>query len=211
MRCPFCQHSESRVLESRSAESEQSIRRRRECLECQRRFTTYERIELVPVAVIKRDGQRELFDRSKLLRGVLRACEKTGVPPQRLEALVDEIEVQLQGQAVREVSSQELGWRVLDQLRSLSEVAYVRFASVYRQFRGVRDFVETLDRLQADCQGSSAIAAEPRWGGGGDHPGGIRQAAIAPNNPIDWAGASTGGDRDAATPWPSPPQILKGG
>lgn len=211
MRCPFCQHSESRVLESRSAESGQSIRRRRECLDCQRRFTTYERIELVPVAVIKRDGQRELFDRSKLLRGVLRACEKTGLDPQRLEALVDEIEAQLQGQAVREVASQDLGWLVLEQLRSLSEVAYVRFASVYRQFRGVRDFVETLERLQADRQGSTAIAAEHRPMGGGDRPGGIRQAAIAPNNPIDWAGASTGGDRDVATPWPSPPQILKGG
>lgn len=219
MRCPLCQHSDSRVLESRSAESGQSIRRRRECLGCQRRFTTYERLELVPVAVVKRDGQRELFDRSKLLRGVLRACEKTGLAPQRLEALVDEIETQLQGRAVREVTSHDLGRLVLEQLRSLSEVAYVRFASVYRQFRGVRDFVETLERLQADRQGpgrgdgfgATAIAAEALAASGGDHPGGILQAATAENNPIDWAGASTGGDRDAATPWPSPPQILKGG
>lgn len=211
MRCPFCQHSDSRVLESRSAESGHSIRRRRECLGCQRRFTTYERMEFVPVAVVKRDGQRELFDRSKLLRGVIRACEKTGLAPQRLEALVDEIESQLQGRSVREVTSSDLGRLVLDQLRSLSEVAYVRFASVYRQFRGVRDFVETLERLQSD-------RAEPPLGDGfgarataSDRPGGLLQAATAENNPIEWTGASTGGDRDAATPWPSPPQILKGG
>ncbi len=147
MQCPFCQHPDNRVLESRSTEAGQSIRRRRECLNCQRRFTTYERIEFVPVTVLKQDGQRESFDRSKLLRGIVRACQKTGIPAARLEALVDEIESELQQRTVREVSSYEIGELVLEQLRSLSEVAYVRFASVYRQFQSVRDFVETLDGL----------------------------------------------------------------
>lgn len=148
MRCPFCQFTDNRVLESRSAESGQSVRRRRECLQCHRRFTTYERIEFVPVVVIKRDGDRESFDRSKLLRGIMRACEKTGVSHLALENLVDEIEAELQQRATREVASNEIGELVLDNLRMLNEVAYVRFASVYRQFQGIRDFVDTLDHLQ---------------------------------------------------------------
>lgn len=150
MRCPFCHHADSRVLESRSAEGGQSIRRRRECLACQRRFTTYERIEFVPIAVVKRDGRRESFDRSKLLRGLIRACEKTGVAIETLESIVDDIEADVQQRSIREVPTQELGRLVLDRLRSLSEVAYVRFASVYQQFQGIRDFVETLDRLRAE-------------------------------------------------------------
>lgn len=148
MQCPFCQHTDSRVLESRSAEAGQSVRRRRECLKCQRRFTTYERIEFVSVTVIKRDGQRESFDRSKLLRGIVRACEKTGIPLVRLESLVDEIEAELQQRSLKEVSSAEIGELVLKHLQKLSEVAYVRFASVYRQFQSILDFVETLERLQ---------------------------------------------------------------
>ncbi|GAB4173197.1 MAG: transcriptional regulator NrdR [Coleofasciculaceae cyanobacterium] len=148
MRCPFCQHTDSRVLESRSTEAGQSVRRRRECLRCKHRFTTYERIEFVPLTVIKRDGKRESFDRSKLLRGIVRACEKTGIPQRRLEVLVDEIEAELQQQSGREVTSNEIGELVLRYLRDESEVAYVRFASVYRQFQGIRDFVETLDRLK---------------------------------------------------------------
>lgn len=152
MRCPYCQHSDSRVLESRSTEVGQSVRRRRECLRCKHRFTTYERIEFVPVTVIKRDGKRESFDRSKLLRGIVRACEKTGICQRRLEALVDEIEAELQQQFGREVTSNEIGELVLQYLRDESEVAYVRFASVYRQFQGIRDFVETLDRLKSDTQ-----------------------------------------------------------
>lgn len=148
MRCPFCQHTDSRVLESRSAETAQSVRRRRECLRCNRRFTTYERIEFVPITVIKRGGERESFDRSKLLQGVIRACEKTGIPAVRLEALVDEIEAELQQRLVREVTSQEIGELVLAHLLKLSEVAYIRFASVYRQFQGIRDFLDTLNLLQ---------------------------------------------------------------
>ncbi|MDX2097608.1 MAG: transcriptional regulator NrdR [Leptolyngbyaceae cyanobacterium bins.59] len=148
MRCPFCQCPENRVLESRSAESGQSVRRRRECLQCSRRFTTYERIEFVPITVLKRDGQRESFDRSKLLRGVIRACEKTGTASSQIEALVDDIEAELQQRAEREVTSQEIGELVLQNLQTLNEVAYVRFASVYRQFQGIRDFADALNHLE---------------------------------------------------------------
>ena len=150
MRCPFCHHTDSRVLESRAAESGQSIRRRRECLACQRRFTTYERVEFVPITVVKRDGRRESFDRSKVLRGLIRACEKTGIGIEQLESIVDEIEAEVQQRSIREVKTNELGELVLDRLRLLSEVAYVRFASVYQKFQGIRDFVETLDRLRAE-------------------------------------------------------------
>jgi len=148
MRCPFCQHSDNRVLESRSAEGGQSVRRRRECLKCARRFTTYERIEFVPVTVIKRDGDRESFDRYKLLKGLARACEKTGVTTPQMERVVDDIESDLQQRVMREVPSSEIGELVLHHLRELNEVAYIRFASVYRKFQGIRDFVETLDQLQ---------------------------------------------------------------
>ncbi|NJM96789.1 MAG: transcriptional repressor NrdR [Phormidesmis sp. RL_2_1] len=148
MQCPFCQHPNNRVLESRSAESDRSIRRRRECMECERRFTTYERIEYVPITVIKRQGDRESFDRSKLLRGIVTACEKTGVTAHAIERLVDEIEAELQQKAVRDVTSEEIGEQVLAHLQHLSEVAYVRFASVYQQFQGIRDFTETLSQLK---------------------------------------------------------------
>lgn len=150
MQCPYCQHTNSRVLESRSTEGGHSIRRRRECLRCKHRFTTYERIEFVPITVIKRDGSKESFDRSKLLRGIVRACEKTDVSYKRLEALVDEIEAQLQQSHEREFTSNEIGELVLKYLRQENEVAYVRFASVYRKFQGIKDFVEALDRLKND-------------------------------------------------------------
>jgi len=148
MHCPNCQHTESRVLESRSTESGQSIRRRRECLNCKQRFTTYERIELVPITVIKRDGSRESFDRAKLLRGILRACEKTKVAYQKTEAIVDNIEAKLQQNPGKEFSSSEIGELVLQNLRYENEVAYIRFASVYRKFQGIKDFIETLNHLQ---------------------------------------------------------------
>ncbi|HEY9877847.1 MAG TPA: transcriptional regulator NrdR [Leptolyngbyaceae cyanobacterium] len=148
MQCPFCQHLNNRVLESRSAEVGRSIRRRRECLRCERRFTTYERIEYVPITVIKRSGERQLFERSKLLRGIARACEKTGIPSQAIESLVDDIEAELQQRAHREVESVEVGELVLNRLQHINEVAYVRFASVYRQFQGIRDFADTLNHLQ---------------------------------------------------------------
>lgn len=152
MQCPFCQHPNNRVLESRSAESDRSIRRRRECLECDRRFTTYERIEYVPITVVKRGGDRESFDRSKLLRGIFTACEKTGISAHTIEMIVDEIEAELQQQAVREVTSEAIGERVLARLQKISEVAYVRFASVYRQFQGIRDFTEALTQLEGQIE-----------------------------------------------------------
>jgi len=135
------------VLESRSADSGRSVRRRRECLNCDFRFTTYERVETVPITVVKRNGHRETFNRSKLLHGLFRACEKTGLEPARLESVVDDIELQLQQRTGREVNSAEIGEMVLEQLSGMSEVAYVRFASVYRQFQGVADFVATLEGL----------------------------------------------------------------
>lgn len=161
MRCPFCQHTDNRVLESRSAESGQSVRRRRECLQCDRRFTTYERIEFVPITVIKRNGDRESFDQSKLVRGIIRACEKTAIAQHQIEALVDEIEAELQQRSLREVSSSEIGELVLQRLQSLSEVAYVRFASVYRQFQGIRDFADALNHLQSRTRGIDE-SQEPR-------------------------------------------------
>lgn len=159
MQCPNCQHTDSRVLESRSSENGQSIRRRRECLQCKYRFTTYERIEFVPITVIKKDGKRESFDRSKLLRGIVRACEKTGIPPSRLEAIVNDIESRLQQDSKREVTSQEIGQLVLEYLRQESEVAYVRFASVYGNFQGIRDFIAALALLQS----SEIERAHPSW------------------------------------------------
>jgi transcriptional repressor NrdR len=148
MECPYCQFTDSRVLESRSTESGQSIRRRRECLKCKHRFTTYERLEFVPVTVIKRNEEREYFDRSKLLRGMVHACQKTGLSTDTLEQIVDEIEAQLQSRARREVTTTEIGDLVLEQLKPLNEVAYIRFASVYRQFQGINDFVNTLSQFQ---------------------------------------------------------------
>jgi transcriptional repressor NrdR len=147
MICPFCQHSSSRVLESRSAEESASIRRRRECLKCARRFTTYERIEFVPLTVIKRSGRRDAFDRSKILRGVTIAVEKTTVTSNQVELLVDDVETELQQKAGREVTSTEIGEMVLKRLKVLNEVAYVRFASVYRKFTGIADFVEELQQF----------------------------------------------------------------
>ncbi|MEM9213451.1 MAG: transcriptional regulator NrdR [Cyanobacteria bacterium P01_F01_bin.150] len=158
MRCPFCQCPNNRVLESRSAESGQSVRRRRECLDCERRFTTYERIEFVPIIVIKRNGDRESFDRSKLLKGLACACEKTGVSALAQENFVDEIEAELQQRSLREVSSSEIGELVLQHLSKLNEVAYVRFASVYRQFTGVSDFIQVLEHLQ---QASDVLPSSP--------------------------------------------------
>ncbi|ACA98959.1 MULTISPECIES: transcriptional regulator NrdR [Cyanophyceae] len=152
MQCPYCQHTDSRVLESRSTGAGRSIRRRRECLSCKHRFTTYERIEFVPISVIKRNGQSEAFDRSKILRGMVRACEKTTVLPSTLEAIAEEIEAQLQQKPKRSITTAQIGDLVLHRLRQESEVAYVRFASVYRQFQGVDDFIETLSHLQDNAE-----------------------------------------------------------
>ena len=157
MQCPSCQNTDSRVLESRAADGGRSVRRRRECLNCEFRFTTYERVETMPITVLKRNGSRESFSRSKLLHGLSRACEKTGLTASRLETIVDDLELALQQRNGREVSSQEIGEMVLNQLKDLSEVAYVRFASVYRQFRGVNDFVKTLEGMNDSTTSLAAV------------------------------------------------------
>ena len=157
MQCPSCQNTDSRVLESRSADGGRSVRRRRECLHCDFRFTTYERVETVPINVIKRNGSREIFSRSKLLHGLNRACEKTGLDATKLEAMVEDVELQLQQRAGRDISSAEIGELVLIELKGMSEVAYIRFASVYRQFRGIDDFVATLETMSSDKNAFAAV------------------------------------------------------
>ena len=157
MQCPSCQNTDSRVLESRSADGGRSVRRRRECLHCDFRFTTYERVETVPINVIKRNGSREIFSRSKLLHGLNRACEKTGLDAKKLEAMVEDVELQLQQRAGRDISSAEIGELVLIELKGISEVAYIRFASVYRQFRGIDDFVATLETMSSDKNAFAAV------------------------------------------------------
>lgn len=149
MRCPMCTSPDSRVLESRLIEDDTSLRRRRECSSCSRRFTTYERVEIVSLMVIKRDGSREPFDPRKLATGLMRACVKCHVSVAEIEALVAEIEAELHKRHVREVPSKAIGEMILQRLRTLDEVAYVRFASVYRHFTGIDDFVAELVSLQA--------------------------------------------------------------
>ncbi|MNX12262.1 Transcriptional repressor NrdR [compost metagenome] len=149
MRCPFCHSAESRVLESRLLEEETCLRRRRECAECTRRFTTYERIETVPLMVIKRDGSRQGFDAAKLSQGIMRACVKCSVTATEIERIVLDVEADLSKRFVREILSTEIGELVLARLRDLDEVAYVRFASVYRSFSSIEDFIAELSSLRA--------------------------------------------------------------
>ena len=137
MKCPYCSYLESKVVDSRPADEGASIRRRRECLACHKRFTTYETMESLPLMVVKKDGSRQSFDRNKVLGGLIRACEKRPVPYHALEELVGEIEQVLQNQMEREIPSAEIGELVMDRLKKLDEVAYVRFASVYRQFKDI--------------------------------------------------------------------------
>ena len=148
MQCPSCQNTDSRVLESRSADSGRSVRRRRECLNCDFRFTTYERIETTPITVLKRSGAKELFNRSKIINGLNRACEKTLIHGSKIEFIVDEIELELHQGICKEIKSVEIGEMVLTHLQDINEVAYIRFASVYRQFNGINDFMKTLETLK---------------------------------------------------------------
>ncbi len=150
MRCPFCNYSESRVIDSRPAEEGTTIRRRRECLSCQKRFTTYEIVERLPLVVIKRDGSRQTFDKIKVINGMLRACEKRPVPIDSLQRAADEIEQELQNSLEREITSTEVGELVMSKLKDLDEVAYVRFASVYRQFKDINTFMSELNKLLND-------------------------------------------------------------
>ena len=150
MKCPFCGHSESRVIDSRPAEEGASIRRRRECLACQRRFTTYEFMERLPLVVIKRDGSRQTFDKSKLVNSMLKSCEKRSVALDDLESIAVDIEQELQNALEREIRTADIGELVMRRLKDLDEVAYVRFASVYRQFKDIGTFMDELTRILAD-------------------------------------------------------------
>ncbi|MCI5704252.1 MAG: transcriptional regulator NrdR [Oscillospiraceae bacterium] len=147
MKCPYCGHLDSKVVDSRPAEDGTSIRRRRECLECHKRFTTFEIMESLPVMVVKKDGSRQSFDRSKVLGGMLRACEKRPVSFSTLEKIAEEIEQTLQNEMDREVPSAKIGEMVMDRLKGVDEVAYVRFASVYRQFKDISTFMSELNKL----------------------------------------------------------------
>lgn len=147
MKCPYCGYQESKVVDSRHAEDSASIRRRRECLSCQRRFTTYETVESLPLVVVKRDGTRQAFDRNKVLNGMLRACEKRPVSLTKLESCADDIEQILQNSLEREIGSEEIGELVMERLKPLDEVAYVRFASVYRQFKDLNSFMSELNKI----------------------------------------------------------------
>ena len=149
MKCPFCNKMESKVIDSRPTDEGERIRRRRECLECGKRFTTYEIIESLPIIVIKKDRSREVFDRNKLLNGVLRACEKRPVSINMLDNMIDEIESTIQNSLDREVSSDKIGELVMDKLKNIDEVAYVRFASVYRQFKDITTFMNELNKLHS--------------------------------------------------------------
>lgn len=148
MKCPYCDFLESKVVDSRATEEGSSIRRRRECIDCGRRFTTYERLDDIPLIVIKKDGRREVFSRDKIIRGVLKASEKRPIGYEVIEDLARDIERELRNQMEHEVSSQVIGEMIMERLREIDEVAYVRFASVYRQFKDIGRFMEELEKLR---------------------------------------------------------------
>ena len=150
MKCPYCGHLESKVVDSRPSDEGSSIRRRRECLACHKRFTTYETMESLPLMVVKKDGSRQSFDKSKLLNGMIRACEKRPVSFGTLEGIADEIEQTLQNEMNREIPSARIGELVMERLKKVDEVAYVRFASVYRQFKDISTFMAELNKLLAE-------------------------------------------------------------
>ena len=147
MKCPYCSYEESKVIDSRSADDGERIRRRRECLNCGKRFTTHEVIETVPIIVVKRDKSREVFDRNKLTAGILRACEKRPVSLTQIEEMVDNIEAKIQSSLDREITTMQIGELAMEEIKKVDEVSYVRFASVYRQFKDLNTFMEELNKL----------------------------------------------------------------
>ena len=147
MRCMFCNCTESKVIDSRSADDDRSIRRRRECVGCGRRFTTYETIEVAPILVVKADGNRQAYDMGKVKRGIIKACEKRPVPIEKIDALVEEITKRIYNSMEQEISSQVIGEMVMDGLKELDEVAYVRYASVYRSFKDINSFMNELQKM----------------------------------------------------------------
>lgn len=161
MHCPFCGHLEDKVVDSRESREGDAIRRRRECLACGRRFTSYERVEEVPILIVKKDGRREPFDRQKLLRGMMASCQKRPVSLAQLEEAAGDIQAKLLEQSDREISSRSLGDLVMDALKQLDSVAYVRFASIYRDFKDLPDFVKALEGLMANQGGVITAPAPP--------------------------------------------------
>ena len=177
MRCPFCQDAENKVIDSRESHEGAVIRRRRECLACKRRFTTYERVEELSRSIVKKDGRREAFDREKLLSGLKKACEKRPVSVEQLEAMVADIERRLQEMGEKEVPSSVIGEEVMRRLRALDEVAYVRFASVYRSFRDIAEFMDELkEPLEDQADAEAARTKAPRSGSEGLQAGDAREA-----------------------------------
>lgn len=147
MKCPYCDSDDSKVLESRSADEGRRVRRRRECIKCMRRFTTYEYVESNPIIVIKKDGSREMFNRKKIFEGLLKSCEKRPVPVDEIDKVVNNIELNLQNSFEKEVPSKYIGEQIMDALRNLDEVAYIRFASVYRQFKDINTLMDEVKKL----------------------------------------------------------------
>ena len=158
MKCPFCGYIDSKVIDSRPTEDNVSIRRRRECISCGKRFTTYEQLESFPLLVVKKDGRRESFDRAKILDGVAKACQKRPVSAGDMERLADDVELSLRNGMEREVRADQIGEMVMERLRALDEVAYVRFASVYRQFKDLNTFYEELNKLTGKTDGAGPAA-----------------------------------------------------
>lgn len=153
MKCPFCNYADTKVIDSRAQDDNAVIRRRRVCENCGKRFTTYERIDMIPITVIKRNGTREIFDKTKLMGGIMKSCNKRPVTAKQIEALVDDIENNLIGSGDREVESKTIGIMVMDRLKDLDEVAYVRFASVYRQFKDINTFIDELEKMLSEKKG----------------------------------------------------------
>lgn len=147
LKCPYCNYEESKVVDSRATDDKTAIRRRRECLKCNKRYTTYEKVENIPILVIKRNSSREFFDRNKIINGLIKACEKRPVSRCEIESIADEVEKQLNNQMKTEVQSQYIGELIMDVLKDIDEVCYVRFASVYRQFKDINTFIEEIENL----------------------------------------------------------------
>ena len=150
MKCPFCSNIESKVIDSRPTEENTNIRRRRECIECGKRFTTYEKVESIPLRVIKKDRSREMFDSQKLINGLVKACEKRPVSMEQIQKIVDDIENEAYSMLDKEITTTRIGERVMDELKNIDDVAYVRFASVYRQFKDIKTFMEELQTMLSD-------------------------------------------------------------
>jgi transcriptional repressor NrdR len=168
MKCPFCSHVDSKVVDSRDSETGEAIRRRRECLECGKRFTTYERVEAVPLYVVKKDGRREEFNRQKLIAGLILASKKRDISPSALEQLVDDVENDLRSRNVSEIVASEIGTLVMEKLRALDEIAYIRFASVYRSFKDVEQMRSTIEDMLANPPGMRESGRRRRRAKAGD-------------------------------------------